>query len=277
MSDIGRVESAIGSPEERLAREEWDFSRVLAEEWMPALVWEMNREFEPAQGKRDSASAEKLEAEFGVDISLLLTAFARPWICLPEEFRRLMANSYHYTQANRIVGVVNCPAATDGGAAEQQDVTSHKSDSHTRTTISLMIDWSYSRKKILARIAGILKRFEPVNIHRLNLRGRKERDSLVALERVGIMRLLHHYTLSEIKRVVPEAWHHYENRKWYDDRRRVLRDFRAIVEPSACFPRSWCTKGQCGRQKTKPSPLAGTMQLKPQINADKRRLLTGEN
>lgn len=227
---------------------------------MPALLWEMNRESDPGQvkdgGKMDSASAEKLEAEFGADISLLLKAFARPWLCLPEEFRRLMANSYHYTQANRIAGVVSCQATADGGAAEQE--TSHKSDSHIlprqgfegqAQTISLRIDWSYSRKRILARMAGILKRLEPANRARMDLRGRKDRDTLVALERVGIMRLLHHYRLSEIKRVVPEAWHRYKTRKWYHDRRRVLQDFRAIVqprEPEAHFPRSWRTKAKSG-------------------------------
>ncbi len=230
-----------------LTREEWDFSKVPEEEWMPALIWEMYREFEAQgeTGKTDCASAEKLEAEFGADISLLIKAFARPWSCLPEELRRLMANSYHYTQGSRIVGVVDCPAA-DGVVAPRE------SENPARTKISLMIDWSYSRKKILARVAEILKRVQPANINRLNLRGRKDRDTIVALERVGIMRLLHHFTLLEIKRVVPEAWRRYKTRNWYADRRRVLGEFRAMIqpgEPERHFPRSWRTKGQAGRGK----------------------------
>lgn len=246
-------DSAGGSARD-LAREEWDFSKVPEEEWTPALIWEMYREFGPAQdeGKMEPASAEKLEAEFGADISFMLRAFARPWSCLPEELRRLMSNSHRYTQGNRIVGFVSHPAATGGVAAEPLNATSRKSDSHVRTTISLIIDWSYSRKRILARVAGILKRLEPANINRPNRRGRKDRDIVVALERIGIMRLLHHYTLSEIKRMVPEAWRRYKNRKWYEDRRRVLGEFRAMVqpgEPEGHFPRSWRTKGRAGRRK----------------------------
>jgi hypothetical protein len=69
----------------------------------------------------------------------------------------------------------------------------------------------------------------------------------VILERFAVMRLLHRYTLSEIKRLLPEAWNIYQNRKWYDDRRQALKDFRSITgyrEPEKFFPISWKTKAQ---------------------------------
>jgi hypothetical protein len=53
-------------------------------------------------------------------------------------------------------------------------------------------------------------------------RGRKLRDKLAALERLGMMRLLHHYTLAELRAKLPEAWKLYGTRKWYDERRRAF-------------------------------------------------------
>jgi hypothetical protein len=58
------------------------------------------------------------------------------------------------------------------------------------------------------------------------------------------MRLLHHYTRSEIKRLLPEAWNLYSNRKWYDERRHALKDFRSVTHrrEANIFPKSWETK-----------------------------------
>jgi len=66
----------------------------------------------------------------------------------------------------------------------------------------------------------------------------KEPDLFVKMERLAMMRLLHHYTLSEIKRLVPDAWNLYQNRKWYDERRQALKDFRSVThaEKRTFFP-----------------------------------------
>ncbi len=37
-----------------------------------------------------------------------------------------------------------------------------------------------------------------------------------------MMRLLHHYTLAELRAKLPEAWKLYGTRKWYDERRRAF-------------------------------------------------------
>jgi hypothetical protein len=75
------------------------------------------------------------------------------------------------------------------------------------------------------------------------------------LERIAIMRLLHHHSLSELKRLEPDAWSCYENRKWYDERRRALKDYRSNVgfsEPEGRFPKSWITKSHRARHEGEP-------------------------
>lgn len=122
----------------------------------------------------------------------------------------------------------------------QHDFTFRRS-----TTLLLTINWRFSRKRILRVVNRILDQYEPQGIQRHSSRGRKNRDRLVALERIGMMRLLHHYTLAELRAKLPEAWALYSTRKWYDERRRALNDCRdrtGFGENS--FPISWQTKAQ---------------------------------
>lgn len=115
------------------------------------------------------------------------------------------------------------------------------------TTVLFHINWKRGKKRILAAIKEILIQLEPRDVQQENRRGKKDRDLLVILERFAVMRLLHHYTLSEVRRLLPDAWNIYQNRKWYDDRRQALKDFRSIIgyrEPERFFPISWKTKAQ---------------------------------
>lgn len=119
------------------------------------------------------------------------------------------------------------------------------------TTVLLTINRRFSRKRILTAISTIVDDLPSDGIARWSARGRKKRDLLVALERIAMMRLLHYFTLSELPIKIPEAWRLYERRKWYDERRQALKDFRRrspYSEPEKFFPLSWETKAQRSRK-----------------------------
>lgn len=119
------------------------------------------------------------------------------------------------------------------------------------TSILLTINWRFTKKRILSAIAKILDDSASADVVRWNARGRKNRDMLVVLERIAMMRLLHNSTLSEIRLKLPEAWRIYEKRKWYDERRQALKDFRrrsGYTEAENFFPLSWETKAQRGER-----------------------------
>ncbi|MEO7725009.1 MAG: hypothetical protein ABIU29_10070 [Chthoniobacterales bacterium] len=115
------------------------------------------------------------------------------------------------------------------------------------STLLLTINWRLSKKRILSAIEKIINEIAPPDLPRRNARGRKDRDMLVTLERMGIMRLLHHFTLSELQMRVPEAWRLYHKRKWYEERRQGLKGFRRrshYADSEAVFPVSWQTKAK---------------------------------
>lgn len=59
-------------------------------------------------------------------------------------------------------------------------------------------------------------------------RGHKRNDLRAALDRLGIMRLLHHHTLREMQSKQPEAWRKFELREWYKERKRAVLAFRTL-------------------------------------------------
>jgi len=115
------------------------------------------------------------------------------------------------------------------------------------TTVLLTVNRRFTKKRILAAIARILDTPQNTECEKWNARGRKSRDLLVALERIAIMRLLHHYTLSELRLKLAEAYKMYERRNWYDERQKALkatRRFSRYAEPEKLIPVSWLTKAQ---------------------------------
>jgi hypothetical protein len=300
---------------DRLKREEWDFSSLPAGELIPALLWETHRELEKVEevvvraqawldgrlsekkppmakdkraGKRPRHNFNISEAEtarirassaFGHFIPFgefsflhkrsttkkrkdydrwiasyirpLLGNYKIPWLCLLRTERQRLCKIFDSGTTANIVKIGTWWDAVgyfkqhklDGGTPLKFDYTDY-------TSVLLTINWSHSKKRILAAIGKILNQCESAELTRIkrwDRRGKKDRDLLVILERFAVMRLLHHYTLSEIKRLLPEAWDFYQNRKWYDDRRQALKDFRSIIgyqEPEKFFPINWETKAQ---------------------------------
>lgn len=76
-------------------------------------------------------------------------------------------------------------------------------------------------------------------------RGRKPRDWRVALERLAMMRLLHHFALREMPAKAPAAWRQFAKREWYKERKRAGEMFHKLFPflPATDQPISWRTKG----------------------------------
>ena len=191
-------------------------------------------------------------------LSALLKNCHLPWLCLPAAERRRITTIVKNQRSNDVVRIGAWWDALAHFKEQKPDAgLPLKFDCYEHTSVLLTLDWRHGRKRILAGIAQLLKQLEPAGIKRWDRRGRKNRDLLVRLERLAMMRVLHHYTLSEVKRLLPDAWHLYQNRKWYDERRRCVTDFRSVngfVEPEKWFPRSWITKAQ---RTTRSCPLPG--------------------
>lgn len=178
----------------------------------------------------------------------LLKNYNKPWQCLSEAERRRLCAILDRIRDRNVVYIGSWWDAVGMFKKDKPDAYQPlKFDFSEYTSVLLTISWRSSRKRILATIGNILKQLEPPGIKHLDRRGKKDRDLLVTLERLAVMRLLHHYTLSEIKRLLPDAWKLYQNRKWYDDRRQALKDFRSSVwhrDAEKFFPECWQTKAQ---------------------------------
>ncbi len=78
-------------------------------------------------------------------------------------------------------------------------------------------------------------------------RGKKLITWRVSLERLGILRLLHRFTLEELRVQHPEAWKHYStpSRRWQDDAKKARKWFRELLPflDSGDEPLSWPPKG----------------------------------
>jgi hypothetical protein len=186
----------------------------------------------------------------------LVTNLSLPWLCLPQVERTRICSIIENSRWANVVHIPSWFVAISHFDKEKIDkgqplIFSHSSGFSETTTVLLRIEWRHTKKRILAAIKKILDECEPEGVKRWNSRGRKHRDKLIALERLGMMRLLHHYTLAEVRLKLPEAWKLYATRKWYDERRQGLKDFRGrsnYGEPEKFFPVSWETRAQRSRQ-----------------------------
>ncbi len=177
----------------------------------------------------------------------LLRDYNVPWLCLPDAERRRLGKIF---EDNRNADVVRIGSWADGVGY----FNLHKPDAglpmkfgYSRYTgVFLTINWAHSKKRILAAIGNILKECEPAGVERWDRRGKKNRDVLVMLERLAMMRVLHHFTLAEVKLRLPDAWSLYQHRRWYHERQQALKNFRAVVGSAKAniFPMSWETKAQ---------------------------------
>lgn len=78
-----------------------------------------------------------------------------------------------------------------------------------------------------------------------NKKGHKLNDWRVMLDRLAIMRLLHHATLNEMREKFPDTWKLYGGVDWYRERKNANRDFHRLFPflSKSELPLSWSTKG----------------------------------
>lgn len=178
----------------------------------------------------------------------LVTNFDIPWLRIPPTERQRLAA---IGEASRTANVVRVGSWWDAvGHFRNQRVDPGlplRFDYAEYTTVLMTINRRFTRKRILAAMANILDTPSNTEFVKWNARGRKNRDLFVALERIGIMRLLHHYTLWELRLKKAEAYKLYDQRNWYDERQKALkaiRRFSRYAEPEKLVPVSWLTKAQ---------------------------------
>lgn len=93
------------------------------------------------------------------------------------------------------------------------------------------IDWcDYTNEQIITAFAQWLKENNPPGISRPDNRGHKKISHLAKLERLGILRLLNRFTLSELRGASAEAWKHYNspNRRWLKDASLACAHFKEL-------------------------------------------------
>jgi len=80
-------------------------------------------------------------------------------------------------------------------------------------------------------------------------RGHKLKDWRVALDRLGMMRLLHRFRPGEIRERFPAGWKAFAGFEWYKERKRAGATFKKLFPflPKAERPLSWPTKGGRGK------------------------------
>jgi hypothetical protein len=109
------------------------------------------------------------------------------------------------------------------------------------------ISWEmFSNDEIIKSVRDWVKANRPADIPAPDSKGRnKARDRRVALERLGILRLLHRVRLGEMAAACPLAWKLYQKREWYKDRKRAGEMFHQLFPflARSARPLSWTTKG----------------------------------
>jgi len=112
------------------------------------------------------------------------------------------------------------------------------------------IEWAYfTNDEIVSYFRRWAKANRPKNITSPSGQGHKLKDWRVALDRLGMMRLLHRFRLGEMRERFPAGWKAFAGFEWYKERKRAGATFKTLFPflPKTERPLSWPTKG--GRSK----------------------------
>jgi hypothetical protein len=109
------------------------------------------------------------------------------------------------------------------------------------------INWGiFTNEEIIQSFRKWVKANRPHDVRGPDNKGRnKKRDWLVALERLSMMRLLHHFRFRDLPKTAPSAWNRYQKREWYKERKRAGEMFRKLFPflSKSERPLSWPTHG----------------------------------
>jgi hypothetical protein len=214
----------VSARENSLTKDEWDFSHVRDEELEACFLFEFFRELpdfaEPGKPFQSLPRSEKQKRMQG-----LVKTGTNPY----DQFRRVQLHTgrvvYHTLRLQNRLLLLDDP-------------------DETKLLGSFVINWEQPDTAILKNFAIFLRYYRPSTTSH-HKRGIKANSLRVHLERLGIMRLLHHYTPKEIKQNIPQAVTLYRNREWFKDRKQARQAFRALFPPehnSELSLRSWPTK-----------------------------------
>ena len=116
----------------------------------------------------------------------------------------------------------------------------------TESTI-VSIDWRhFTNDEIANEFRKWIRDARPKQVHVPSGQGRKLISHRVNLERLGILRLLHRYSLIHLRKRLPAAWNLYKatNRRWLRDAEKACACFHELFPflPKKELPLSWPPK-----------------------------------
>ena len=126
----------------------------------------------------------------------------------------------------------------------------HLGQPHGSTVVAFSVDFrQFGNRQICDDFMHWLKANRPQDCPEPSTRGHKQRDLRVALDRLGMMRLLHRFTLREMPKHQPKAAKAFDGYEWYKERKRAGKTFNAFFPflPKNEKPLSWPTKGRRGK------------------------------
>jgi hypothetical protein len=111
-------------------------------------------------------------------------------------------------------------------------------------SIMVRIAWeSYTNEQIIEAFRDWIKKHRPRQFPAPSGKGHKQISHRVALERLGIMRLLHRFRLTSLPKQNPAAWKRYNspNRRWRKDAQKARAYFKSLFpflknEPPLSWP-----------------------------------------
>ncbi len=122
----------------------------------------------------------------------------------------------------------------------------HGGESHGDTVAAFTVDFrKFNNRQIMECLRVWLEANRPEGCPEPTERGRKLRDVRVALDRLGMMRLLHRHTLRMMRTKCPETVRAFAGYDWYKERKRAGQMFRKLFPflPKDEKPLSWPTRG----------------------------------
>jgi hypothetical protein len=209
---------------QKLSRADWDFSSVSDDELESCFLLEYFREL-PDPGRRSQKPFQSLTlAEKKARISSLRDTGMNAY----DRFMRIQLDTKIVYATLRLQNRLLLLGDPD----ESQIIA------------DFIINWEHPDTVILQQLAIWMRQHRP-RVRSSHKRGIKKNSLRVHLERLGIMRLLHHHSPKEIRNKMPDAWRLLSRREFFKDRKRARQVFWELFPPfhnGELLPNSWPTK-----------------------------------
>jgi hypothetical protein len=222
-SIIGCVKRKAGPNVPALAREEWDFASIPDDELEACFLTEYFREVpdwvRDVQKPFQSLTAGEKKKK--------IAAYQNGGLNARDQFK--------WVQLEETAGYVTLRPQNRLLLLDDPD--------ESRILGDFMINWDQPDTSILREFANWLKKHRP-NATLSDRRGVKLNSLRVYLDRLGVMRLLHHHRPSELRKM-SDAWRFLTQREYHKERKRARDVFAQLFPPKYnehLVPVSWPTK-----------------------------------